>query len=216
MIPGTMLDAIARRFAAEDAVVTANVAGGLVLGVLALGGGSAPRVLVQRCHVVRLGAPVTRLLELIQARSVEIGAVDGCEVEEFAGALPDCDLALYVVDEAVPPGGLDLPGFLWRAREAGRSVLVLDPMSGNWPAWADAGADLTVLDVGRGLGGPSAGLVAGRAAAIDRCRELLDDMGAVFAVEPDTVNAVAEAVAAWQPRPDPRVEAVSWRPPPVL
>ncbi|QBI19444.1 L-seryl-tRNA(Sec) selenium transferase [Egibacter rhizosphaerae] len=172
---------------AEAGFAVNSAAGALVLVLGALAGGR--EVLVSRGELVEIGGSF-RLPEMMQAagaRLVEVGTTNRTRARDFAEAGDDVALIL-----SVHPSNYRIEGFAEApaigdlaavARE--RDVpLVHDVGSGllsdeDAPWLADepslsgslaAGADLVFASADKLLGGPQAGLLAGRAELVDRCR----------------------------------------------
>lgn len=174
--------ALADRLGAEDALVTANLAGAILLAAAATRTVSAPErrtLVLQLGHLVSLGAPLDLLLRMAGCAPRLIGTVDRSTEAELAPALRAADVAaaLFVVRERAEAGLIDLPRWLWACHAAARPVIVVDALVRDPEARLDGGADLLVLD-GRALGLPAAGILAGKAELITAAAAALDAIGA--------------------------------------
>ena len=175
---------------AEQAIVVNNCAGAVLLVLAALAAGRG--VAVSRGELVEIGGGfrIPDVMRQSGARLVEVGTTNRTRLADYQGVLDD-DLALimkihqsnYRIEgftEAVPSADL-----------AGHGVpLVVDLGSGlldercPWldgppPVWLrdepgarqtlDRGADLVIFSGDKLLGGPQAGVIAGRADLVDAC-----------------------------------------------
>jgi len=189
---GTRLDPlIAEAAGAEDALAVNNAAAALVLVLAAL----APdrEVVVSRGELVEIGGSF-RLPEIMAAsgaRLVEVGTTNRTRASDFATALdrPGADVALLL---AVHPSNFRITGFTEApaiadladvarahgvplAHDTGSGLLGdrAEPWLAGEPSLSGslrAGADLVLASGDKLLGGPQAGLLAGRADLIDICR----------------------------------------------
>ncbi len=173
---------------AEDATFANNGAGALVLALRAAAGPG--RVVVSRGELIEIGGSF-RLPELIEAAGVElveVGTTNRTHLHDVTAALDTGVEAVLVVH----PSNYRVEGFATRpaladvvtvAHAAGAAV-VHDVGSGllraaTAPALADepvvrdsldAGVDLVTASGDKLLGGPQAGLVAGRRTLVGRAR----------------------------------------------
>jgi len=188
---------LADRLGAEDALVTANLAGAVLLAAGATRTVAAPErrtLVLQLGHLVSFCAPLDLLLRMAGCAPRLVGTVDRCVEAEVAPALRAADVAaaLFVVRERPEPGLIDLPRWLWACHAAARPVIVVDALGRDPEARLDAGADLLALD-GRALGLPAAGILAGKAELIAAAAAALDAIGAPGRA-PDTLLAAFAAV----------------------
>lgn len=176
---------------AEDALAVNNGAAALVLVLAALAGGG--QVVVSRGELVEIGGSF-RLPEIVEAAGVglvEVGTTNRTRADDYLRAVqrhPEARVLLRV-----HPSNFTVSGFAARpaatdlaevARRTG-TTLVHDVGSGllhdelPLPAGADEpsvsgalqdGADVVVASGDKLLGGPQAGLLAGRAEPVAACR----------------------------------------------
>lgn len=181
-------DEIVALTGAEDALVTNNNAAAVALAVGLAGRGG---VAVSRGELVEIGGGV-RIPEVIRragARLIEVGTTNRTRVEDFEGVLADGRAKLVL---RVHPSNFAQTGFVEApdpaevAAVAHRhgAIVVDDLGSGalldtspfglaHEPTPAErlaAGADLVTFSGDKLVGGPQAGIVAGRAPLIDRLR----------------------------------------------
>ncbi len=202
------LDAmLADRLGAEAATVVHGFAGGILVAVAACltgeragavdrlpeGGG---RIILQKAHCIDPGCRLTRVLAVAGAEPVEIGAVDRTASYQLEEALDEGAAgALFVVGAGADRGALlELPSFLYAAHERNVPVVVVAPERADWTGLLDAGADLVVLDASTALGGPGAGIVAGRAALVRAVRLHQLGIGRLVQPTPGLLADLAEAM----------------------
>ncbi len=183
----------ARMCGAEKAMVVNNNAAAVLLVVAALAEGRD--VPVSRGESVEIGGSfrVPEVIEQSGARLVDVGTTNRTRVADYAKAIarPDVDAAMVL---KIHPSNYRVEGFVEEASIADLATLdvpvVADIGSGlvdstcPWlpgapPAWlagepaavqaiAD-GADLITFSGDKLLGGPQAGIIAGRADLVDQC-----------------------------------------------
>jgi L-seryl-tRNA(Ser) seleniumtransferase len=174
---------------AEDALAVNNAAGALLLALSALAAGRD--VLISRGELIEIGGSfrIPDILVRSGARLREVGTTNRTHLDDYRKALDAGVAAVLTVHRsnfeqrgfvATPEPG-DLATL---CREAGVPYLV-DVGSGllaDLSAFGlrgeprvvealDAGADLVIFSGDKLLGGPQAGCIVGRRAAVARCRE---------------------------------------------
>jgi L-seryl-tRNA(Ser) seleniumtransferase len=184
---------LTRLCGAEAALVVNNNAAAVLLALAALGRGR--EVLVSRGESVEIGGGfrVPEVMEQSGARLVDVGTTNRTRAGDYARALdrPDADVALVL---KVHPSNYRIEGFVEEAPVAALTGLgppvVVDLGSGlldagcPWlpdgpPAWLagepaarqtlEAGAALVTFSGDKLLGGPQAGVLAGRADLVAAC-----------------------------------------------
>jgi L-seryl-tRNA(Ser) seleniumtransferase len=174
---------------AEDALVVNNAAGALLLSLGALA--AARDVLISRGELIEIGGSfrIPDILLRSGARLREVGTTNRTHLDDYRTAL-DADVAAVLT---VHRSNFEQRGFVATpdpgdlatlCREAGIPYLV-DVGSGllaDLSPWGlrgeprvvealAAGADLVLFSGDKLLGGPQAGCIVGRRAAVARCRE---------------------------------------------
>lgn len=185
---GTRLEPLlAEATGAADAIAVNNAAAALVLALAVLAPGRD--VLVSRGELVEIGGSF-RLPEIMAASGaqlVEVGTTNRTRAADYAGAGVDPALLLKVHTSnyritgfAEEPTVAELAEVA-RARgipllhDVGSGLLAdrTEPWLTGEPSMAGslaAGADLVLCSGDKLLGGPQAGMLAGRADLVDRCR----------------------------------------------
>jgi len=168
---------------AEAATVVNNNAAAVLLALAALAGDG--EVVIGRGQLVEIGGSfrVPEIMELSGATLVEVGTTNRTRLSDYAAAIGSRTAALMVVHQS----NFRTVGFVEEVpvRElaslaAERGVLLIDDLGsgataaiGDEPAIAErvrAGSDLVCFSADKLLGGPQAGILAGRRDLIERCR----------------------------------------------
>jgi L-seryl-tRNA(Ser) seleniumtransferase len=168
---------------AEAAMAVNNNAAAVLLALSALAGGGD--VIVSRGQLVEIGGSF-RIPEVMEASGVslvEVGTTNRTRLSDYAGAIGPRTSALMVVHQS----NFRTVGFVEEAEVGELSQLAaergipliddlgsgaLDPLEGE-PAISErlrAGATIVCFSADKLLGGPQAGILAGRADEIERCR----------------------------------------------
>ncbi len=199
---------------AEDALVTNNCAAALVLAV-GLAGRKA--VVVGRGELVEIGGGV-RIPEIVRragARLVEVGTTNRTRVEDYEGPLREGRAAMVL---RVHPSNFTMSGFVEAPDPAElaalahtHGALVVDDLGSgalldtaafglaHEPTPGDrlaAGADLVVFSGDKLVGGPQAGLVAGRADLVGSLRR--DPLARAMRPDKATLAGVAATLGLYR------------------
>ena len=176
--------------AAEDALVVNNGAAGLLLAVTALrGAASGGEIVVSRGELIEIGAGfrLTDLMTTTGARLHEVGTTNRTHLADYAEAIGEdtsCLLKVHTSNfrvegftasvEVSELAGLasehDLPLIV----DLGSGLFTPDEALPDEPdidAALRAGADLVIVSGDKLLGGPQAGIVLGRADAVQTAAE---------------------------------------------
>jgi len=180
---------------AESALVVNNNAAAVMLVAAALADGR--EVAVSRGEAVEIGGSfrVPEVIERSGARLVDVGTTNRTRADDYRRAItrPGADVALIL---SVHPSNYRLEGFTERpevrelaalgvpvAVDIGSGLADADTpwLAGAPPAWLtdepaarqtlEAGADLVTFSTDKLLGGPQAGVIAGRAELVARCAQ---------------------------------------------
>jgi L-seryl-tRNA(Ser) seleniumtransferase len=182
---------LARLCGAEDAIVVNNNAAAVLLVLAALADGRA--VPVSRGESVEIGGGfrVPEVMEQSGARLVDVGTTNRTRLADYRRAVDTTDVAIVL---KVHPSNYRVDGFVEDTSIAELSTLgppvvadlgsgLLDATCPWWPgpppAWLAgepaavqtlaAGAGLVTFSGDKLLGGPQAGIIAGRADLVARC-----------------------------------------------
>jgi L-seryl-tRNA(Ser) seleniumtransferase len=168
---------------AEAAMAVNNNAAAVLLALAAIAGGG--EVVISRGQLVEIGGSfrIPEIMELSGASLVEVGTTNRTRLKDYTAAIGSRTAALMVVHQS----NFRTVGFVENvpvrdlARlAADRGIPLIDDLGSgamagiqDEPAIGDrlrAGADLVCFSADKLLGGPQAGIVAGRADLIERCR----------------------------------------------
>jgi L-seryl-tRNA(Ser) seleniumtransferase len=182
---------LARLCGAEDAIVVNNNAAAVLLVLAALANGRA--VPVSRGESVEIGGGfrVPDVMEQSGARLVDVGTTNRTRLADYRRAVETADVAIVL---KVHPSNYRVDGFVEDTSIAELATLgppvvadlgsgLLDATCPWWPgappAWLagepaavqtlSAGAGLVTFSGDKLLGGPQAGIIAGRADLVARC-----------------------------------------------
>jgi len=185
---------VARASGAEAAVVVNNCAAAVMLGLAAIAKGGA--VPVSRGELVEIGGGfrVPEVLEQSGSRLVEVGTTNRTRIADFEAAIAaNNDISIVL---KVHPSNYRIEGFqeetsVKELATLGLPVIVdlgsglLDEscpwLSNGRPTWLGdepavrqtlgQGADLVMFSGDKLLGGPQAGIIAGRADLVEQCSQ---------------------------------------------
>jgi L-seryl-tRNA(Ser) seleniumtransferase len=168
---------------AEEAIAVNNNAAATLLALAALAGDG--EVLVSRGQLVEIGGAfrVPDILAQSGAQLVEVGTTNRTRLADYDGALGERTSAILHVHQSnfriagftEQPETADLAAL---ARERGLAMIddlgsgALEPVHGEPTVRAAvaAGSDVVCCSGDKLLGGPQAGIIAGRREAVERCR----------------------------------------------
>ena len=181
------LEPLLRELTGAEAGIAVNTnAGGVLLALAATA--SPGQVLVSRGQLIEIGGGfrVPEILETSGCRLVEVGTTNKTRIDDYARARGPETTALL----RVHPANFTMGGFVESASlremvalagehglsvidDLGSGLLCRDDLGVDEPSARDsvaAGADLVCFSADKLLGGPQAGIVVGRAGAIDALR----------------------------------------------
>lgn len=159
-------------------------------------------IVLQKGHVVNYGSLITGDIRLAGGRPVEIGAASEAHPHQLRAALgPGTAAALYVVSHHTSQTGMiPLKAFIEEARAAGVPVIVDAAAEYDWPGLLAAGADLVLFSVQKALGGPTAGIIAGRADRVRACAMQRFGVGRPMKAGKEAVIGAMSALERWSRR----------------
>ena len=201
---------------AEDSLVVNNNAGATLLALSALAAGR--EVIVSRGQLVEIGGSY-RLPDIFAASGAilrEVGTTNRTHLSDYAEAITDETAAILrvhpanyrIVGFAEEPGVADLVQVardhdLWMIDDIGSGAIAdLDAIGlggePTFPASIAAGADLVLGSGDKLLGGPQAGIVLGRAAAVDLLRR--SPLARCLRIDKLTLAALAATLESYRLR----------------
>ena len=208
--------AIARACAAEAGFVTASCAAAITVSVAgAMTGadlaaierlpdatGLKDEAVIQTGHLVGYGAPIDQGIRLAGARVVPFGQVSGTRAFQMAGAIgARTAAAVFVVSHhTVQHGMLTLAEFAAIAHARGVPVIVDAASEYDLRGFLAAGADLALYSAHKFLGGPTAGIVAGRKDLVRAAFLQNNGIGRGMKVGKEGIAGTIAALDAWEGR----------------
>ena len=207
---------IARLLGTEDAMVTAGASAGIALMVAALVAGpdvtrvealpdpgDAPNeIIIQSGHLVNFGAPVKQMVAIGGGLVVPVGSTNHVRESHITGARSEWTAgALYVQSHhCVQKGMVSLKRFIELCREMSVPVILDAAAEEDLQAFAQSGVDLVTFSGGKAIGGPSSGIIAGRADLVKACRAQLSGIGRPMKVGKEAIVGLVTALNAYLER----------------
>jgi L-seryl-tRNA(Ser) seleniumtransferase len=214
---------IARLTGAEAGFVTASASAGITLGVagcmtgadlgrieqLPDAAGMKDEVVVQAGHLVGYGAPVEQAVRLAGARVVPVGQATDVRHYQLAHRLTDrTAAALFVVSHhTVQNGQLPLDRYAELCHARGVPVVADLASEYDLRGFLAAGADLAIYSAHKFLGGPTAGIVAGRKDLVRAAFLQNAGIGRGMKVGKEGIVGTMAALEAWARRDHDAVRA---------
>jgi len=207
---------IARACGAEAGFVTASCSAGLTLAVAASITGNdfaamerlpdvrglRREVVIQTGHLVNYGAPVDQAIRLAGASLVPVGQATEAFDYQLDGAITDhTAAAVYVVSHhTVLFGLIPFETFVEVAHARGVPVIVDAASEYDMTSYIGRGADIVLYSAHKFLGGPTAGLVAGRLALVSAAYQQNYGIGRGMKVGKESVFGAMAALESWATR----------------
>lgn len=204
---------IASQTGAEAGCVTGSVAAAVAVAVAAAIAGSDPwkieklpdagglenRIVFQRGHDVHYGAPGSQMIRLAGGRPVEIGTATNASLFQLEGVLAEGAAAgFYVVSHHTTQYGMiALADFAAACHAAGTPVIVDAAAEYDWSSLLAQGADLVLFSAQKAVGGPTAGIVAGKKDLVRACHHQDSGIGRAMKVGKETIAGVIAALERW-------------------
>lgn len=207
---------IARLTGGEAGFVTASCSAGITLAVAAAmtgpdlaaierlpdATGLKNEVIIQMGHIVSYGAPVDQGIRLAGARVVPVGQATSARRYHLEGAINErTAAAVYVVSHhTVQYGLVPLDEFVEVCHARGVPVIVDAASEYDLKGFLAQGADIVLYSAHKFLGGPTAGIVAGRK---DMVRDtFLQNLGIGrgMKVGKESMLGTMAALEAWETR----------------
>lgn len=215
--------AIAAATGGEAGFVTSSCSAALTLAVAACmtgpdlarieqlpdAAGMKHRVPIMLGHMVGYGAPVEQGIRLAGATVVPVGQATDVRPYQLEAALtPDVACAMYVVSHhCVRYGQLPLEEFAAICRARGVPVIVDAASEYDLRGFLARGADLACYSAHKFLGGPTAGIVAGRKDLVRATFLQNMGIGRGMKVGKESIMGTIAALEAWGARDHEAVRA---------
>ncbi|MBV9813640.1 MAG: aminotransferase class V-fold PLP-dependent enzyme [Acetobacteraceae bacterium] len=214
---------IARLCDTEAGMVTASASAGITIAIagamtgadlaaierLPNASGLRDEVPIQAGHMVGYGAPVEQAIRLAGAKVVPVGQATDVREYQLAGAINDRTAAvLFVVSHhTVGYGQLPLEDVVEIAHRAGVPVIVDGASEYDLRRFLARGADIAVYSAHKFLGGPTAGIVAGRKDPVRAAFLQNMGIGRGMKVGKEGIAGTIAALEAWERRDHAAVRA---------
>jgi len=214
---------IAEACGAEAGFVTASAAAGISLAIagcmtgadlarverLPNTTGMKDEVAVQLGHLVGYGAPIDQAIRLTGAKVVGVGQATDVRPYQLEGALNELTAAiLFVVSHhTVQYGQMTLEEVVDLAHSKGVPVIVDGASEYDLKGFVASGADIAVYSAHKFLGGPTAGIVAGRKDLVRAAFLQNGGIGRGMKVGKEGVAGTIAALDAWAKRDHAAVRA---------
>ena len=156
-------------------------------------------VVIAKGHIVNYGSLISGDIRLTGARVVEFGAALETGLYQLRAALgPATAAAVYVVSHhAAPTGMIPLPDFVAACHGAGVPVIVDAAGEYGWRDFVATGADLVLFSAQKPLGGPTAGIIAGRRQLVRACYAQQRGIGRPMKAGKEAVVGTIAALRRW-------------------
>lgn len=208
---------IARLCGSEAGFITASASAGLTIACAAAMTGSdlaaierlpdasaLPRneVLIQAGHMVHYGAPVEQAIRLAGATVVPVGTATLADGYQLTGAITGrTAAAVYVVSHhCVEYGQIPFAEFAALCHAHNIPVIVDAASEYDLTGFIAQGADIALYSAHKFLGGPTAGIVAGRKALVRACYQQNVGIGRGMKVGKEGIVGAMAAMQAWMKR----------------
>ena len=209
-------EAIGRATGAEAGCITASCSSGITIAVAGcMTGADLARieqlpdtiglkneVVIQVGHMVHYGAPIEQAIRLTGAKVIPVGQSTYARPYHLAGHLTDrTAAAVYVVSHhAVDYGQIELSEFCAISHAHGVPVVVDAASEYDLRGFLATGADLVVYSAHKFLGGPTAGIVAGRKPLVRAAFLQNSGIGRGMKVGKEGIAGAIAALDAWATR----------------
>ncbi|MEJ1158470.1 aminotransferase class V-fold PLP-dependent enzyme [Prosthecomicrobium sp. N25] len=207
---------IAEATGGEAGFVTASCAAGITLAVAAAMTGSdlaaierlpdaaglRNEVVMLAGHMVDYGAPVEQGVRLAGAKVVPVGQATSSRIHQLAGVITErTAAALFVVSHHVASYGMvPFSLFVEAAHARGVPVIVDAASEYDLTGFLAAGADVAIYSAHKFLGGPTAGIVAGRKDLVRATYLQNRGIGRGMKVGKESILGTMAALEAWARR----------------
>ena len=156
-------------------------------------------MVIQKGHVVNYGSLITGDLRLTGAEVIEFGAAAETGVYQLEAVLSaNTAAAVYVISHhCVQTGMIALPEFAAACHAAGVPVIVDAAAEYDWRGCLAAGADLVIFSAQKAMGGPTAGVIAGRRDLVRACYAQQRGIGRPMKAGKEAVIGAMAALERW-------------------
>ena len=216
---------IARLTGSETGFITACSAAGIVLGIAGCmtgpnlaqieklpdtGGVEKDQVVVQSGHLINYGAPIDQAVRQSGATLTPVGTAAMAHSFHLEDAINDkTAAALYVVSHhVVQEGQIPMAEFAAICKERGVPLIIDMASEYDLTTPIRLGADLVIYSSHKFLGGPTAGIVAGKTEAVRNAYLQNRGIGRPMKAGKESVAGAMAALEAWEKRDHQAAKAV--------
>ncbi len=209
-------EVIAELTGAEAGCLTASASAGITLSIAGAMTGTDPariealpkhpgdrcEIAVQLGHLCGYGAPISQAIELAGATVRPVGQSTHAADYQLEAALSErCAAALYVVSHhVVHYGQIPLRRFAEICHRKGVPVIVDAASEYDLTGFLAAGADLVIYSGHKFLGGPTAGIIAGRRDLVHAAYTQNMGIGRGMKIGKESIAGAIAALRQWQTR----------------
>ena len=220
---------IARATGAEDGCPTAGAAPGIAIAVAAViagtdltlierlpnSNGKKSEIILQKGHSVHFGASIVQMITLGGGKVVEVGQanhVEKCHIEQ---AITDNTAALFYVKShhAVQKGMQSIETMATIAKMYNLPLIIDAAAEEDFRKYIAKGADLVVYSGGKALGGPTSGMICGRADLSAACRMQYKGIGRAMKVGKEGIIGLMTALEQYDQKEDysqSQIDRMNW------
>lgn len=207
---------IARLCGSEAGYVTASASAGITLAIAGAMTGSdlsaierlpdttglKNEVVIQVGHMCHYGASIEQGIRLSGAKVVPVGTSTYAQPYQLSGAITErTAAAVYVVSHhVVDYGQISLAEFVAAAHAKGVPVIVDAASEYDLKGFLAAGADIVIYSAHKFLGGPTAGIVAGKTDLVRAAFLQNRGIGRGMKVGKEGMVGAIAALEAWETR----------------
>ena len=158
--------------------------------------------MVQSGHLCNYGGTVDQAIRLSGAKTISFGQSTQVQDHQLYNAINENTTAgLYVVSHhVVEYGQMSFDCFCKICHEKGIPVIVDAASEYDLKIFIDKGADIVIYSSHKFLGGPTAGIVAGKSNFIQACYMQNMGIGRVMKVGKENIFGAMSALQAWKGR----------------
>ncbi|WP_134684059.1 DgaE family pyridoxal phosphate-dependent ammonia lyase [Brevibacillus migulae] len=185
--------------AAGIAIATAAVIAGTNLNLieqLPFSEGFPNEIIIQKGHSIHFGASLTQMIRLGGGKPIEVGHANHVENAHVENAINERTAALFYVKShhTVQKGMQKLETFIRLAKQYQLPLIVDAAAEEDLRFYVAQGADLVIYSGGKAIGGPTSGLICGRATYVEACRAQYKGIGRAMKVGKEAIVGLLTAL----------------------
>ncbi len=209
---------IAKVTGAEDGCPTTGAAAGIAISVasviagdnlgllerLPYSDGLKNEIILQKGHAIHFGAGITQMIALGGGKAIEAGQANRVEKDHITSAITVNTAALLYVKShhAVQKGMQSLETMLEIAKEHGLPLIMDAAAEEDLKGYVKKGVDLVIYSGGKAIGGPTSGLICGRASLVKACRAQFKGIARPMKVGKEAIMGLLTALQQYDEKVD--------------